>query len=89
MVCRANAVVTTNEEHYKGTVSLVHSAPCIDSTAPLIVGRPQCAGGATTAGPHRALPSAHFSTKKVVDFFAKTFNFSPDETVAIIGAHTL
>jgi Peroxidase len=53
------------------------------------VGRPQCAGGATTAGPHRVLPSAHFSTKKVVDFFAKAFNFSPDETVAILGAHTL
>jgi Peroxidase len=53
------------------------------------VGRPQCAGADTTGGPHRVLPSAHFSTKKVVDFFAKTFNFSPDETVAILGAHTL
>jgi Peroxidase len=53
------------------------------------IGRPQCAGNATRAGPHRTLPSAHFTTKQVVDFFNKTFQFSAKETVAILGSHTL
>jgi Peroxidase len=53
------------------------------------VGRRQCEGNATKAGPPRELPSAQFTTKKVVDYFQRTFNFSPDETVAILGAHTL
>jgi Peroxidase len=53
------------------------------------IGRPQCAGNATRSGPHRSLPSAHFTTKQVVDFFNKTFQFSAKETVAILGSHTL
>lgn len=53
------------------------------------VGRPQCAGNATYGGPPRMLPSAHFTTKQVVHFFKTTFNFSADETVALMGAHSL
>jgi Peroxidase len=55
------------------------------------VGRPQCEGGAAaaTAGPRRELPSPHFTTKRVLEFFSNTFGHSADETVAILGAHSL
>jgi Peroxidase len=55
------------------------------------VGRPQCDGGAgaSKAGPHRQLPSAHFTTKQVTTFFNKTFGFSAEESVAILGSHSL
>jgi Peroxidase len=49
------------------------------------VGRPQCAGGATKGGPNRILPSAHFTTQQVIDYFAANFNFNPKETAAILG----
>jgi Peroxidase len=52
------------------------------------VGRPHCAGSDTTGGPHRILPSAHFTTNKVVTFFANEFGFTETDTVAILGAHT-
>jgi Peroxidase len=52
------------------------------------VGRPHCAGGDTTGGPHRILPSAHFTTNKVVTFFANEFGFTESDTVAILGAHS-
>jgi Peroxidase len=55
------------------------------------VGRPQCQGGsvASTAGPRRELPSPHFTTKRVLEFFSNTFGHSADETVAILGAHSM
>jgi Peroxidase len=52
------------------------------------VGRPHCDGGDTTGGPHRVLPSAHFTTNKVVTFFAREFGFTESDTVAILGAHS-
>jgi hypothetical protein len=51
-------------------------------------GRPVCEGN-PTGGPDRALPSAHLDTAQVLTFFAENFEFSPRETVAIFGAHTL
>jgi hypothetical protein len=40
-------------------------------------------------GPEVAMPSAHLATDGLVDFFSRAFGFSSDETVAIMGAHTL
>jgi len=42
-----------------------------------------------TGGPHRVLPGSHLVTSELLDFFATTFDFSEQETVAIMGAHTL
>ena len=42
-----------------------------------------------TGGPNRELPSAHLTTDELLDFFASNFAFSEQETVAIMGAHTL
>jgi Peroxidase len=55
------------------------------------VGRRQCEGGASAskAGPHRQLPSAHFTTKKVLEFFSNNFGFSAEDTAAILGSHSL
>jgi Peroxidase len=52
------------------------------------VGRPHCANGDTKGGPHRVLPSAHFTTNKVTTFFANEFGFTENDTVAILGAHS-
>jgi Peroxidase len=52
-------------------------------------GRRKCAGGATKGGPQRQMPSAHFTTKQVVDFFKTTFGFSHAEAAIIMGAHSL
>ena len=40
-------------------------------------------------GPHRDLPSADLNTTGMVHFFSNNFGFSPRETVALMGAHTL
>ena len=40
-------------------------------------------------GPHRDLPSADLNTTGIVHFFSTNFGFSPRETVALMGAHTL
>lgn len=53
------------------------------------VGRPVCAGNKPTGGPRRKLPSAHFYTQQVLDYFSSNFGFSTKDTVAILGAHTL
>jgi Peroxidase len=55
------------------------------------VGRRQCEGGtsASKAGPRRQLPSPHFTTKRVLEFFSNTFGFSAEESAAILGAHSL
>jgi catalase (peroxidase I) len=58
------------------------------------IGRPVCANltngaPATLAGPDRKLPSAHVTTQQLLDFFATNFGFNDNETVAIMGAHTV
>jgi Peroxidase len=69
-----------------GLVSAKTSQDNTSFSFPLqFVGRPHCAGNATTRGPNRKLPSAHFTTQEVVDYFKKNFNFSPQESVAILG----
>lgn len=40
-------------------------------------------------GPHRDLPSPSLDTHALLDFFAANFSFTPRDTVAIMGAHTL
>lgn len=50
-------------------------------------GRQDCSD--PTGGPDRSLPSAHFTTDQVLSFFQTNFDFSAQETVAIMGAHTL
>ena len=42
-----------------------------------------------TRGPNRDLPSPDLTTHQVLSYFLTTFNFNTDETVAIMGAHTL
>lgn len=51
------------------------------------VNRPTCDD--PQGGPARRMPSAHFHTFQTLEFFATNFDFSEDETVAILGAHTL
>ena len=52
------------------------------------VGRPVCDGPANR-GPSVQIPSAHFHTAQLLDYFQTNFGFSSRETVAIMGAHTL
>jgi len=40
-------------------------------------------------GPAESLPSSNVNTMQLVDFFSNEFGFSAEETVAIMGAHTL
>ena len=40
-------------------------------------------------GPHRELPSADLDTRGITTFFTNAFSFTPRETVALMGAHTL
>jgi Peroxidase len=59
-----------------------------------LIGRPVCANfpngtAATRAGPKRTMPSAHLTSQQLVNFFSTGFGFTADETVAIMGAHTL
>ena len=42
-----------------------------------------------TQGPHRVLPSSNLDTHGILDYFDKTFGFNAQETVALMGAHTL
>jgi Peroxidase len=51
------------------------------------VNRPTCNNA--QGGPSRQLPSAHFHTSQTLEFFANNFGFNNEETVAILGAHTL
>jgi Peroxidase len=72
-----------------GLVSVKQSQVNTSFAFPLqFVGRPHCAGR-STKGPKRQLPSAHLTTKGVVDFFQTAFGFTPQQSVAILGAHTL
>ena len=40
-------------------------------------------------GPHRVLPPMDLNTTGVTHFFSQTFGFTPRETVALMGAHTI
>ena len=42
-----------------------------------------------TRGPHRVLPSPDLDTHGVLEYFQNTFGFDTQETVALMGAHTL
>jgi Peroxidase len=52
-------------------------------------GRSVCPEENPVGGPKRSLPSAHFVTDQVVEFFSTNFGFSEEQAVAILGAHTL
>jgi Peroxidase len=85
----ANFLTTGDVWALAGLVSVKQSQVNTSFAFPLqFVGRPHCAGR-TSKGPNRQLPSAHLTTKGVVDFFQETFGFSPQQSVAILGAHTL
>ena len=49
-------------------------------------GRVDCVGPDTTSS---KFPSPNLSTEGLLDFFDTTFDFNAEETVAIMGAHTL
>mmetsp|Transcript_11099 Transcript_11099/g.22718 ORF Transcript_11099/g.22718 Transcript_11099/m.22718 type:complete len:262 (-) Transcript_11099:477-1262(-) len=56
------------------------------------VGRTTCADGnllGDSASETAVFPSPHITSDGLVNYFATEFGFSPDETVAIMGAHTL
>lgn len=42
-----------------------------------------------TLGPHVHLPSSHITTEELFHFFSEEFGFDIQETVALMGAHTL
>jgi Peroxidase len=52
-------------------------------------GRPQCEYNETMGGPYRDLPSPQLTTNKLVEYFRTTFGFTPEETAAILGAHSM
>lgn len=52
-------------------------------------GRVNCAENDPTGGPEVELPLADIDTQDVLDFFADAFDFSDQETCAILGAHTI
>lgn len=56
------------------------------------VGRQTCDDGnllGDAAGETAVFPSPHITADELVNFFAAEFSFTPDETVAIMGGHTL
>jgi len=54
------------------------------------IGRPDCADGVDGyGGPDRELPGADFTTHELVAFFEDNFGFTSDETVCIMGAHSI
>ncbi len=50
-------------------------------------GRETC--GDMRGGPDITMPSNHITTDELLDFFEVEFGFGPQESVAIMGAHTL
>lgn len=56
--------------------------PCLDANSNEV----SCTA---TTGPHRDLPSANLDTEDVLDFFNDNFGFTDDETVALMGAHSI
>lgn len=56
------------------------------------VGRPTCMDGnllGDSPSETAVFPSPHLTSDDLVNYFADEFSFSPNETVAIMGAHTL
>uniref|UniRef100_A0A7S4SA90 Plant heme peroxidase family profile domain-containing protein n=4 Tax=Ditylum brightwellii TaxID=49249 RepID=A0A7S4SA90_9STRA len=55
------------------------------------IGRVDCSGAdaAGKGGPDPELPSPNLNTHELLDFFEQNFGFSSDETVAIMGAHSI
>jgi hypothetical protein len=53
---------------------------------PITIGRQPFAG---PQPPNEILPAGHFNGQNVEAYFAEVFQFSPEETTAIMGAHTL
>mmetsp|Transcript_13912 Transcript_13912/g.19921 ORF Transcript_13912/g.19921 Transcript_13912/m.19921 type:complete len:572 (+) Transcript_13912:114-1829(+) len=51
-------------------------------------GRVDCQGDATS-GPQRQMPSPDLTTSGILDYFNTNFGFDEQETVALMGAHTL
>jgi Peroxidase len=92
----ANALLTRADIWALAGLTAAANAQIVTTAAfPLtLVRRPNCANfpngvEATRAGPARTMPSAQLTSSQLVDFFATNFGFSADETVAIMGAHTL
>jgi Peroxidase len=92
----ANALLTRADVWALAGLTAAANAQVATSVSfPLtLVGRPTCANfpngtEATRAGPARSMPSAHLTSSQLVDFFATNFGFTANETVAIMGAHTL
>ena len=53
------------------------------------IGRKDCDAVGGIGGPPQSFPQANWGTHDVVDYFAEVFDFSPQETVAILGAHDM
>lgn len=55
------------------------------------IGRRDCEGADAKGygGPHVDMPLPDFTTHQLLKFFGETFSFSSDETVAIMGAHSV
>lgn len=51
-------------------------------------GRVDCQGSAT-GGPQRVLPSPDVTTAEILNYFSSNFGFNEEQTVALMGAHTL
>ena len=49
----------------------------------------QNVGCSATTGPHRIMPGVNIDTEDVLDFFTDNFGFSDQQTVALMGAHTV
>ena len=43
----------------------------------------------STRGPFRAMPSPNLDTRGILDYFDRTFGLTPQETVALMGAHSI
>lgn len=52
-------------------------------------GRVTCDSSRPTGGPDPELCSPNLGTDEIVDFFQEHFDFTPQETAAIMGAHTV
>jgi hypothetical protein len=56
------------------------------------IGRVDCTDNVDetgVGGPTRSLPSPDLTTHGLLTFFSSNFGFTPDETVAIMGAHSI
>eukprot|EP00978_Attheya_sp_CCMP212_P011504 scaffold28405_cov49-Attheya_sp.AAC.1 len=54
----------------------------------MFTGRIDC-GSIATGGPHRELPKPDFTTHEVFDYFLQNFGFVMQQTVALLGGHSI